>query len=580
MNKDKLLFQPLVKLNCHETESINFLRNLSQFKVFKDYTNQNYSDLLFQLNFSKNKVSQSNYKDMVGQVKKWLDKKLGHRFNIYYEGTPFLLYYIQKTLYEDFKVNILLILIFVIVFYLFFNCFKLIGLYFATLFITSSFLIPLFHFFEITLNPLTSSIFIILAIASIEDFIFLVNDYNKTKELKISLNKFRLPSLLTSITTMIGFGSLFLSPIRDIRFFGLFTAVGALLEWFIIFYILPYPLSKLKVNNRFEKVLKIFSKVRPRSIFFYLSIIPFTFSLLTVSKLNIDEKAADLFFDDHPYNKDSIYLEKTRGWQRRVFIKVENIKSFEQVKGFSQKIKGVEKIVEYKSYVNEITEGLNLASKKMIEKELIKSTLYEDLHYLGIPIMVIYLDESSIEAMRKIILKLDLYCKNNNCEVFGRQAEYTRYNKNLLMTLYRSFGVSLTLVSIFIFILSIIKLKKIKLSLLYSALWGPILMLFMFYLLNISLNFTTSIFFSVFIGLAGDNAIMYLFLTKDLEIEKVEALGASSVLISIFSIFGSLALVISGFKFTAILGLVFALGFFLNIVGDLYILKGALRRPL
>lgn len=578
MDEKKLLFQALIELDCHELKSSNTLSSLGRLEIFKDFSNDNFSDILFQLKFAQKNSKRPKYNYLLIETKKWLNQKLDNKYDIHFEGTPLLLHYIEETLIGDWRVNVLLILIFGGLFYLFYAKFYIIFLYLSSLFITSSILLPLFSLFDVTLNPLTSSLFIILAIASIEDFIFVVNDLSFSQDTKTTINKFKRSSFLTSITTIIGFGSLYLSPIRDIQYFGLFTALGALIEWFVIFYVLPKSFNHLKVTIKYQNILEKMAIIKPGRGFFYLSIIPFLLSFFFLTKLDINEKSSQLFSEDHAYSQDSAYLEETRSWQRRIYVKVDKKKNVLIIKEHAQSIDGIDQVLEYQSYIQEITKKLSLDAANLVTRQMKNGELYNQLHYKNNPIMVIYLKDSSIESMRNIVLKLDTYCKQMGCEVFGRQAEYTRYNKNILLTLYRSFGFSLGLIAAFIFILSFIKLKKVNFLILYSALWGPILMILLFYLFNIPLNFTSCIFFSVFIGLAGDNAIQFLMLADNLSEIKINKLAQSSIMISIFSILGSLALVISGFEFTATLGSVFSLGFTVNLIGDLYLLKSGLKK--
>ena len=104
-------------------------------------------------------------------------------------------------------------------------------------------------------------------------------------------------------------------------------------------------------------------------------------------------------------------------------------------------------------------------------------------------------------------------------------------------------------------------------------------MFFALYLLNIPLNFITCIFVSIMLGLTGDNAIQYLFHDSELKEKSVENIGRASLVTAAFSIAGSLVLSLSGFRFTAFLGPVFALGFIINVFGDLFLLKTGIKSP-
>ena len=68
-------------------------------------------------------------------------------------------------------------------------------------------------------------------------------------KVELTLKHVGIPMILTTITTMIGFLSLCLSPVRSMRILGLFSAVGILYAGIISFFFLPAVLTRLKGHD-------------------------------------------------------------------------------------------------------------------------------------------------------------------------------------------------------------------------------------------------------------------------------------------------------------------------------------------
>ena len=61
------------------------------------------------------------------------------------------------------------------------------------------------------------------------------------------------PSVLTTVTTMVGFGSLAVSDLRPVRDLGVFTAVGAFFVWIFVFVGIPLALLLNKPSKRWRR---------------------------------------------------------------------------------------------------------------------------------------------------------------------------------------------------------------------------------------------------------------------------------------------------------------------------------------
>src|SRR5262249_44875731 len=93
-------------------------------------------------------------------------------------------------------------------------------------------------------DVLSSGLFLILGVSSIEDFTFLSSEQLKGDTWRRAVRKLMAPAFFTSLTTMIGFISLCTSDLAIIRRFGLWCAVGSMLEWLMLFAFLPIFLER------------------------------------------------------------------------------------------------------------------------------------------------------------------------------------------------------------------------------------------------------------------------------------------------------------------------------------------------
>lgn len=547
----KLLFQPLLKLDCSKESSSFQFNKLIKEDYFKEYYGQENRDFLF-------KVYGSLKHDDVNNLKKYIEKSESH--SVFYNGRSIINYYLNNLIKKDWPVNIVLGVLFFILFYFFYGSVRLTLIYFVKILTVVSFIVPLFVIFEQSLNPLNLSIFLIIAIASVEDYIFIINDYIDRKNIVATFQKYIRPSYFTSLTTVIGFGSLCLSDINEIRMFGLFTAFGAIVEWILTLALLP---SLLGDKIIILKKRKINSLVKSFPSFFkYFSIVIFFIGLWSISQLKSNESADDIFHKGHIYHQDQQYFSKTRKSTRSIYLKMNR-------KLKANEFSLIDNVVSVRSMTDDYFETLSLSDAA---KEYLRLDIDKDLKNF----YEIRIEDKSIEGINRTVSHLKSTCKDD-CTFHGRLYSYAKYQGRVLFEMKKSFLMSLVLVGLVLYVLMIKYKVQKKLYLIYCSFWGVLATAFVFYLLNIPVNFTTSIFLSVFLGIAGDNVIHFIFNDTTFKLESINQIGLSSLYISIFTIVGSLAMVSSNFKFTAILGLIFTIGFCLNFIGDFYLLKLGLK---
>lgn len=117
----------------------------------------------------------------------------------------------------------------------------------VTLFITIIWNVGLYGLLGKELDVLMVIVPTILLIVSMSDVIHLCNKYNELvetgfsipKAISSSLKQVGVATLLTSVTTAAGFASLVILPVKPLRDFGLYTAIGVMLAYVVAFSLIP-----------------------------------------------------------------------------------------------------------------------------------------------------------------------------------------------------------------------------------------------------------------------------------------------------------------------------------------------------
>ena len=192
-------------------------------------------------------------------------QKLGLDEKAYLTGEPVMGLEIDKMVTQD-MAKLLPISILVMIAILFFSFHNIRGIVLPLLIVvvTVIWTIGLMGYIGVPLSAISIIIPIIIISMGIADGIHILTRYRE--ELSLGFDKWKaltttivavgLACLLTSITTMIGFGSLYTSSLRMIKNFGLFTAVGVGIAFiititlFLAFLFLLRPGKKVGAHSR------------------------------------------------------------------------------------------------------------------------------------------------------------------------------------------------------------------------------------------------------------------------------------------------------------------------------------------
>ncbi|MES2963315.1 MAG: hypothetical protein V4760_05450, partial [Bdellovibrionota bacterium] len=430
------------------------------------------------------------------------------------------------------------------------------------------------------------SLFMVLTVASLEDFIFVA--LAKPGE-TATLENFRsvaLPSFLTSLTTAFGFASLLTSELQAIRLFGVWAAVGAMVEYFVVFMLLPAAIRLWPRTGQWVKSRPASESKGRKLLAFRLS--PLiglgTFAIFSVPLFNYDgfrvtQSPAHVFTNDHEVTRSFDRLVDTRGWIGNVDLVLDG--------GLARLEKRrILDAITKEDAVSLVDDADSLATMmtKSIEADDLRDLVTFQLKSL--PAGKRYFADSGRERAWVFLETLDInevlrlrdltreVCPEGQCGLEGEFMAFSEYSKSIVQTLFSSFLVSLVLVGLVLAACAYASGKMRSLPVvLISSFWAPFAILFVIWIFRIEVNFVTSVVLSVLVGLTGDNAIQYLFADDDLD-EGAKRKGHASLLCSVSMIGVSLLFMFAPFEPTKLLGGLLALGFALVFIGDYSLLRG------
>jgi predicted RND superfamily exporter protein len=519
----------------------------------------------------------------------WLKDLDSNEYTVSAIGPAVFQYYVNEILKKDSFLYILMIIFFLVFFRYFFGTWRT-GIYF--LLTVSGTLICLAGFmgiFGLPIDILTNSLFLITAIAATADYIFVCWGMARGLKLKETVIFYSRPGFFTTMTTSVGFISLCVSELHTLQRFGLAAAVGACIEWFFTFLTLPALIKKFNLRHEFINtskqsnfigLMKKMNRWTPPKILtitFYAFVIvgPFLFF-----KLQFEENPAKNFPAAHPIKKSLEHFGKALGWQNSVFIQFPIEISRGQIDKCLAAVKTsdvVHSIDNPYAIEDYFLNGIETIRREAIQWQLHRFGALKPYlsHYSSRS--VIFLTSSSPNDLTKIHKIIDSSCPTS-ASIVGQSDVYREASLVLSKTLAESFLVSLLIVICIIFYLQKRLDNRQYFIVPLSLLGGPMFLVSGMALLNIPISPFNSMFLAILVGITGDNAIQYLFVKNGADInDGVEVNGPASIIIGFITVISSLLFLLQTLIPMKILGLLFSVGFFINLSGDLWILKGLLN---
>ncbi|OUR93689.1 hypothetical protein A9Q84_19695 [Halobacteriovorax marinus] len=596
----KLLFNPLLRFNCDLPRTDNsILSPIATTPWKKIFSNDDYSDFGINITFSEKDELNFQSKVIPQLVRKmkifWSEtEKLYPELKAYFIGEASYHQEMSDGLKKNFKLNIIISVIIIILFKAFLGTWSSSLIFLGTLILSTGILFGLMSLTGTPIDILNNALFLLLTVSSMGDFIFLSNfqSRNPDKHWKEAFLNNALPSFLTSLTTFVGFISLYSSDLDIVKRLGLWAAVSGVIEWIVIFLVLPAFLTFLKSDFKWidsQKVFKIISinwisKINfPRKLT-YLLLVAYLFIPYSLNHLNVSDVPLELFEKKSSYRVGMEYLKESRGYSGDVSLVFKDFSDEEFNQEVLSKIKALVNVVKIESpylMLSYFTEGLSPLNQKVVRRSLRTSPSYKRLISEPEARAIIYLKSTDLKSINdmRIYVNEEL-CTSKRCHLSGLHVAYADFSQEVPKTLLRSFKLSLAIVFMIILTLSFMvkNIPVFKLSM--TTFWGVAIVICIMSVFQIKINFITCVVISTLVGLTGDNAIHFILngikgnnLDQGID-EKSEASIITAIIMSITS----LTFLFSCFNPPKVFGVLLFVGFLLSLLGDLYMLKSIMRK--
>jgi hypothetical protein len=186
----------------------------------------------------------------------------------------------------------------------------------------------------------------------------------------------------------------------------------------------------------------------------------------------------------------------------------------------------------------------------------------------------VYMDNTSLKPIQETRAAILKACRGH-CQLLGDLENHAAFSSKVISTLLESFFLSLVLVAIILVSLGWASGVGQPVKLVFSSMWGPVVLLGSVPLLLGGVNFVTCVFAAMLVGLAGDNAIQFLFAAQNNSLESgMDERMDGSLQLTVIFVCSSLVFLGSTFQQPKILGILFALGYLVLFVGDCWVLRG------
>jgi hypothetical protein len=434
-----------------------------------------------------------------------------------------------------------------------------------------------------------------------------------------------LPTFITSLTTIIGFGSLLVSRIDAIQQFAFFSCVGIVSFVVCELTLIPAVLALLPLpavgpeeeggSSWIQKMLEMVVAINKnhRKVVLPLALVMTVAAAAGIPRIQVETDALSCLKESSAVRQrfTDIYRDVAGSSPINVVIEsatsgywedLDHIKLIEKIQGFLDSVDGVDKSVSWVDYAKlmryatnqydaryyappefsfEVGMGLNTLSM-ILGQEVLKQFVSDDLSRVNILLRThMCSSKEFLEARGRIMDYLEASLpKDLRFEVTGLSIAIAHSARKLTVGQVESLSLSLAL----IFIIMVFLFMSVKVGLI-AVLPNliPIVLLFgIMGWLQIKLSLVTSLIAGIAIGIAVDDTVHYL-TTYNRELKKdwnranamertVLEVGRPVAFTSFCIIAGFSVLMFSSFQPTAVFGLLMVITMLTDFFGNLFVL--------
>lgn len=509
-------------------------------------------------------------------------------------GTADFQYYLYVGLKRVNVLNLGLLLLLILLFRWLVGTWRAGLLYCLSIIVTGILCYGLMGWLRIPVDILSKSLFLMIAVAALEDFVYLAaRTYELKGDWRKAWRQILVPGWLTSLTTVLGFLSLCVSDLQIIRRFGFWAAMGSAGEWLVIFVLCPalmmaFPWWSRFTQNQGRRGYDLFNRVKlvkiPRQLCFLLLIV-FLFVPTAFRHLNVKDVPFEMFALDHPFKKGIIDMKERNGWEAQVSLVFTADPSDEEIRQTVAQVEvlpGVVKTVGSLDFTDYFTkDAIKPEIRRLVVSEMSSASFMDSwISQYGDRRYNLFLHSGDTESIAQLQKQVQEICQGHSCYLAGVPIVYSEFSQKVPETLLSSFSLSLVLVSgVLVWLVFCCGSLRQAPWILLSSFWGPSLMLLLISAFSIKVNFLTCIFASVLVGLTGDNAIQFLVAARGKSLQTGLRRGGGAALVSGFLMAtSSLIFIGSYFIPPRTFGFLLMAGFLASTLGDYWLLQAMLGK--
>ncbi len=547
----KINFQELYNPKRSEKGQKNLLEKLPN--ITNQLVTEDYKNLFFYIQLNPTPTIEEKRDIIAGQIREVIEN---HYEDYYLTGAPVLNEAYSKGIYKEslvFGILTVLVITIMLLFLLPSKRYLIVALLCVA--VPISILFGIITSFGFALNMISMLIPTILMVYSVSDAVHIINIYHKEglsqhqlskiHLLTIAVRKSLIPCFYTTLTTFVGYFALYLSPLPAFKNMGVFTCIGLLLAFVLVYVITIIGFSFMTVD--FEKAKPVLSLKRysqTKTIYWLNAVtshhktaiitgfsLVLVFGLYSIFSVKIDTNSLDLLAEGKA--KDDLRLvEGKLGSSSRLQINITALNETMLTKDALKRLESLQKqlnnnsllaspvsVINVKQFLekrspilfqsnvsrNTITETMNSVNENGDEFFKLFS---EDFKTAGITLGVKELKTSELEQILsdiKVAFEDTFDSDSYSLKINGFSVVFSQLNDFILETQFKSFFVAffVAFLCLWYFIKS---LKTTILVLIPNILPLAVLAIFMSFL-AIPLDVSTAMITPIMLGIAMDDTI-------------------------------------------------------------------------
>lgn len=532
------------------------LPNITSQLVTKDYKNQ-----FFYIQMKPTPTIEEKRKDIADEIRSVIDKSYS---DYYLTGPPVLNEAYSKGIYkESLTFGILTVLVITILLLFLLPSKRYLFIALLSVAIPVSLLFGLITSMGFALNMISMLIPTILMVYSVSDAVHIINIYHKEgldnenisriDLLAITLRRSFTPCFYTTLTTFVGYFALYLSPLPAFKNMGVFTCIGLVMSFILVYVITIIGFSFMTLNFKKVKPLLRIKSISQSKFIDWLNgfttrytttiIVVFTAILLfgtySIFQVDIDTNSRDLLAEGKA-KQDLRTVEVELGGSNRLQLNIstangsiilnkdaiKNLEVFHNKLEVNPLISSPVSVISIKTFLEKRTPVLFQSN---VSEDKLKNTLAEvdanensffklfseDLSTAGFTLTLMEMRTSELEQVLDDIkrdFESTFNTKDYNLKINGFAVVFSQLNNFILETQFKSFFAAF-FVAFLCLLIFIKRLRTTILVLIPNLLPLTVLAIFMS-LLGIPLDVSTAMITPIMLGIAMDDTIHLVYKYK------------------------------------------------------------------